>query len=462
MTWWGQIVRRARADRELAREIQAHIAERVDDLVDGGMSSGDARRTALREFGNPVCCVEDSRSVWLIPWLVSLGQDVRYVLRTIRRQPVFSVSVVLILTFGIGLVTALFTVFNATVLRPWPVPDPSSIVVIKSRPAAGDPYGTLSNLEYRYFREHARSFSHLASSITGGSPVGRKDGSMFATVQSQYVTANYFDALRIGMAVGRGFLPEEEDYRAPKAVVVISERVWRRVLRERSGPGRQPDSGRRPAGDGRWSCRTRIRWCPRLASGSISGCHCRRWRSPQRETLGRLAAVVRQPAADLQGRCSAGSGTGVTAEEARAELDVLSRQFRAPLGMEAPGLLLGDTRPLSTNHENVRGRIADAVAHVVRPLPRDVARLRQRGQPRPGEDRRPAGRNRHQAVARRQPVARGSTADHGNAGALAHCRLGRALPGRHGAGAADPTASEARSEVTSTSRRMPSCSSSRC
>ena len=159
MNWWRQIVGRARADRELAQEIQAHIAERVDDLVERGMSPDEARRTALLEFGNPVRYLEDSRSVWLIPWLVSVGQDVRYVLRTIRRQPVFSASVVLILTLGIGLVTALFTAFTATVLRPWPVPDPSSIVVIKPRPASNEQYGTLSSLEYRYFREHARSFS---------------------------------------------------------------------------------------------------------------------------------------------------------------------------------------------------------------------------------------------------------------------------------------------------------------
>src|SRR4051812_23692106 len=101
----------------------------------------------------------------MLTWLVSLGQDVRYVMRMIRRQPVFSASVVLILTFGIGLVTALFTVFNARVLRPWPVPDPASMVLITPRPAAGDPYGTLSNLEYRYFREHSRSFLQLASTI---------------------------------------------------------------------------------------------------------------------------------------------------------------------------------------------------------------------------------------------------------------------------------------------------------
>ena len=58
---------------------------------------------------------------------------------------------------------------------------------------------------------------------------------MFATVQSQYVTANYFDALRIGMAAGRGFLPGGGGLPDPKAVVVISERVWREYFA--SDPG---------------------------------------------------------------------------------------------------------------------------------------------------------------------------------------------------------------------------------
>ena len=60
---------------------------------------------------------------------------------------------------------------------------------------------------------------------------------------------------------------------------------------------------------------------------------------------------------DLQAPVFGRLRPGVTAEEARAELDVLSRQFRTPLGMEAPGLLVGDTRPLSTNHEGVRSRL---------------------------------------------------------------------------------------------------------
>jgi predicted permease len=353
MTWWRQIAGRAQADRELAQEIQAHIAERVDDLVEGGMSEDEARRTAVQEFGNPVCCLEDSRAVWRMPRLAGFGQDVRYVLRMIRRQPVFSASVVVILTLGIGLVTALFTVFNATVLRPWPVPDPSSILIIKPRPASDERYGTLSTLEYRYFREHARSFSHLASNIPGGSPVGHSDGTTVTTVQSQYVTANYFDALRVGMSIGRGFLPEEEDYRSPRAVAVISERLWRQYFASNPGLiGRSIRVGElavtvvgvaeRGFADVRGSIRVDV-WLPLPTVGlTYAAKHSEAWLRSfdnPRHTSGQVFGRLRK---------------GVTAGEALAELDTLHRQFRRAHGMETPGMRIADTRPLSMDNETVR------------------------------------------------------------------------------------------------------------
>ena len=259
MKWWQQIVGRGRADSELAQEIQAHIAERVDDLVERGMSSDEARRTALQEFGNPVRCLEDSRAVWLIPWLVSVGQDVRYVLRTIRRQPVFSASVVLILTFGIGLVTALFTVFNATVLQPWPVPDPSSIVVIKPRPPATNRYGTLSSLEYRYFREHARSFSHLSCEHRRRRPHRPqrrhhvRDRAVAVRHRELLRRASYRHGAGPGVSSRGGGLPLAEGRRHHQRARLAP------LLRERSGTGRRSDSSRRTDGDRRRRCRTRIR-----------------------------------------------------------------------------------------------------------------------------------------------------------------------------------------------------------
>jgi predicted permease len=354
--WWRRIAGRERSDRGLAQEIEAHIAERIDDLVDGGMAPDDARRVALREFGNPVRCLEDSRAVWSGAWLASFGQDVRYVLRTIRRQPLFSATVVFILTFGIGLVTALFTVVNARVLRPWPVPDPSSLVIIKPLPASDEQYGTLSSLEYRYFREHSRSFVDIAARLPGGTPIGRPDGTVVATVQSEFVTANYFDALRVGMTIGRGFLAEEEDYRTPRSVAIITERVWRQHF------GSDPGLLGSPIKVGnelmtvvgvtergfvgiRGSMRVDIYFpLPTVAIAmdrSFSARYLQSFNDPRRTpamVFGRLRPRV-------------------TPDEGRAELEVLSRQFRTALGMEAPGLTVADTRPLSANLENARGQL---------------------------------------------------------------------------------------------------------
>ncbi len=399
------------------------------------MAPDEARRTALLEFGNPVRHLEDSRAVWLIPWLVSVGQDVRYVLRTIRRQPVFSASVVLILTLGIGLVTALFTAFTAAVLRPWPVPESSAIVVINPRPASNEQYGTLSSLEYRYFREHARSFSHLAASLGGGGPVGRTDGTMFATLQSQYVTANYFDALRVGMTIGRGFLPEEEDYLSPKAVAVISERVWREYFASDAGvlgsPIRIGDKTVTVVGvaaRGFAGVRGSIRddlWLPlpTVATGAGSAAWRRKFDDPRESFSSRVFGRMRP---------------GVTAEEALAELNVLNRQFRSAHAMEAPGLRVADTRPLSADNEIVRVWPARPGADVSRAPAGDAARLRQRRQSRPREDRGAAGRDRHQALARREPLARGAPAHHRSPGPLARGRPGCALPRGHSALAVDP------------------------
>src|SRR5207302_8277358 len=71
---------------------------------------------------------EESRAVWIWPWLESVGQDVRYAIRNLRRQPGFTLVALLALGSGIGVNTSLFTVFNALALRPWPVKDSSRVV----------------------------------------------------------------------------------------------------------------------------------------------------------------------------------------------------------------------------------------------------------------------------------------------------------------------------------------------
>src|SRR4029450_10837359 len=116
MSAWRWLFRR-RAEAELRKEIAAHMAERIDGLIDEGLSETDARRQARLEFGNPVSAVEQSREQWIAPWLSSLRQDLRYALRAFARQPGFSFSAIGILALGIAPVTMLFTILNATLFK---------------------------------------------------------------------------------------------------------------------------------------------------------------------------------------------------------------------------------------------------------------------------------------------------------------------------------------------------------
>ena len=80
-------LRRRRFDRELEAEIQFHLEARVEELERSGLSSGDARAQARREFGPQTRAQEDTRAAWQFCWLEDLAADLRYALRALRRDP---------------------------------------------------------------------------------------------------------------------------------------------------------------------------------------------------------------------------------------------------------------------------------------------------------------------------------------------------------------------------------------
>ena len=350
MSTWRWLGRR-RGEDDLRREIAAHIAERIDDLVEQGLSKREARAIALREFGNPALSIERSREQWIAPWLSSVAQDLRYAVRSFARQPAFALSAVAVLALGIAPVTALFTMFNATVFKPWPVRDPSSIAIVRPVPGPREQFGSLSSLEYRYLRDHARSVTQLATWMPGGGPIAYRTVSV-DFIQSQFVSANYFAMLGVGMHLGRPFLPEEEDYTAPRAVAIISERIWR----ERFGgsPSIIGDTvlvydrpftvvGVAEAGFFDVTDVRRDLWMPRPSVALMPY-------DPGRAQLKALADPRGNGVEQIGGRLA----PGISREGARAELEVLSRQFRRDTGQQAYGLTLRGTRPIDLGYDTLR------------------------------------------------------------------------------------------------------------
>ena len=90
MNWLKQLFARRRMYRELSEEIQAHLDEKVEELVADGMPREEAMQSARREFGNVGLIEENSREVWTWPSVEEFFFDIRYGLRALRRNPVFT------------------------------------------------------------------------------------------------------------------------------------------------------------------------------------------------------------------------------------------------------------------------------------------------------------------------------------------------------------------------------------
>jgi predicted permease len=334
------------AERDLQLEIDSHIAEAAEEYVQRGFSPEDALAAARRDFGGLVQVREahrEARRPWLVVELERCLQDVRQSVRIVPRQPLFTVGVVLMLALGIGLVTALLSMLNGQFYRPWQVPDPASMALIRARPAAGEPYGAISIDEYRYLRDHAKTVRHLAASYQFSPRVVDKAAGELRVV-TQFVSANYFNAIGIGVQTGRTFAGDEDDSRAPKAVAIVSERLWRnRFASDRAILGRTIQVDDKPfliigvaargfAGVGQWG-RPIDLWLPLAALGL-------------KDRPVNLKEFVSTPGNGelLPARLA----PGVTRLAAAAELSVLSAQFRSRASATpSTGIVALDTRPLS-------------------------------------------------------------------------------------------------------------------
>ena len=130
---------------ELSEEIQSHIRMDVEARVQAGQTPEEARQAALREFGN-IALIEDvTHSFWGWVRLERLLQDIRYVLRSFRRNRGFILMVVGTLAVGIGATSGMFTVVNTVLLRSLPYRNPNQLVDIRESGkrgvvAYGSPY----------------------------------------------------------------------------------------------------------------------------------------------------------------------------------------------------------------------------------------------------------------------------------------------------------------------------------
>jgi predicted permease len=217
---------RARLERDLDDELQYHIESKAAELMQQGWSSTEALTEARRGIGGIEQRKEECRDQRGLGWLEEFVQDLRYALRMLRKNPVFSIVAALTMALAIGANTAIFTVVNGVILKSLPFPEPNRLLVVSGTSKTSSSVA-VSYPDYLDWRSGQSVFSGMAARLqTGGVFTGSREP---RRVFGRLVTASFFSTLQISPQAGR-FFTEAEDRPGSNHVLLISDRLWRQYF----------------------------------------------------------------------------------------------------------------------------------------------------------------------------------------------------------------------------------------
>jgi macrolide transport system ATP-binding/permease protein len=230
---------RGRFDLELDEEMRHHLALKAEEY--GGIGGIEVAR---RKFGNVTLLKEDSRAMWTWTFWEQFGQDIRYALRAMKGNKVFTCMAAVSLALGIGANTAIYSFMDAIMLRALPVRHPEQLLILNWRAKGessvvnghsgssyAEPGGSVTspNFPYQAFeflRDHNQSFSTLFGYADAGRLNLIVDGQA-ELGEGQFVSGGYFAALGVRPSLGR-LISRGDDKPGAAPVVTISYSFWQR------------------------------------------------------------------------------------------------------------------------------------------------------------------------------------------------------------------------------------------
>lgn len=224
---WKNLLRRNRIDGDLDEELGEYLASLADEKMLSGMNRDEAYRAARREMGGVDQVRQNVRNIRAGTAVDTLAQDIRYGIRTLAKNPAFSVVAVATLALGIGANTAMFSLLDQVVLRLLPVRDPAQLVIVRE---TGDHFGnsygpnTISWPMFEDLRDHNQVFSGMFCRFAA--TVDLSDSDRAEQIPAELVSGSYFPVLGVGAALGRTIAPDDDAVPDSRPVVVLSYSFW--------------------------------------------------------------------------------------------------------------------------------------------------------------------------------------------------------------------------------------------
>jgi predicted permease len=234
--------RRAKWDRERFDEVESHVQIETDENIARGMHPDEARAAARRKLGNRTLIREEIYRMNTIAFLDTLIRDLRYGLRMLRLNPMFTAVALLTVAIGIGANTAVFSVVNSVLLKPLPYPHAEQLVgVWQSAPGAAGLTNFSNGLRlspsmYVTYSEQNRTFQALGVWISGSASVTGLDQP--EQVRAVLISDGTLQTLGVQPVLGRWLSPADQKLESPETVMLGYGYWQRRFGGDRSVIGR--------------------------------------------------------------------------------------------------------------------------------------------------------------------------------------------------------------------------------
>jgi macrolide transport system ATP-binding/permease protein len=222
------LFRRRHVEQELNEELQFHLERKIEEGIAKGLSAKEARYAAMRAMDGVEQRKEEIRALRGINWLTDFLDDARFAIRSLQRTPGLTAFVVITLALGIGMTSGTFSMVDALIFRPYPVPHPTGVVTLVST-THDSSFDDFSYREFLDIRGKSKSYNGvIANAAMEAVGFSAEPAATPRIKGGMMVSSNYFHVLGVEPRLGRGFREDEDQVPGRDAVVVLGPDFWKR------------------------------------------------------------------------------------------------------------------------------------------------------------------------------------------------------------------------------------------